>query len=378
MITVLRKIFTSLWLAIICLALGMIVIFVGTLDQVNLGIHAAQKKYFESWFVYWTIPGVEFSIPVLPGGFLLSLVLLINLISAHLYRFEISRKKIGIFTIHAGIIIILVGQLVTSIFSVESQMRIDEGSTANFSENIRITELVIVDTSDPKMDKVVAIPESMLSPGSPIEHPSLPFKLVVKRYFPNSDLSGRSDSTAALANEGLGTNLEVKPLPITYKETERNLNTTIVEFVSPNGSLGSWLYSTALNVAQPLTFQDKTFQIQLRPKRYYRPYSIELLDFTHEKYAGTEVPKHFSSKVRLKDPSHHENREVLIYMNNPLRHQGETFYQAGFESDDRTTILQVVKNPGWVVPYVSCSLIALGLIWQFSVHLVSFLQRRKA
>lgn len=375
--THLRKIFTSLWLTIICLSLGMTVIFIGTLDQVNLGIHAAQKKYFESWFIYWTIPGADKSIPILPGGFLLCLVLLINLICAHLYRFQLNKKKVGIFAVHMGLIIILIGQLITSLFSIESQMRINEGASANYSESLRLTELVITDTSDSKIDKVVSIPESMLNPGNPIEHPSLPFKVVIKNYFPNSELIGKSDSTAALATEGLGASLQVKSLPVTYKENERNLNTVIVEFISSNGSLGTWLYSTALNISQPLSFQNKTYQIQLRPKRYYRPYSIELLDFTHEKYVGTEVPKHFSSKIRLHDPTHHENREVLIYMNNPLRYQGETFYQAGFESDDRTTILQVVKNPSWIVPYLSCSLIAFGLIWQFSTHLFRFLQQRK-
>ena len=90
MITILQKIFTSLWLAIVCLTMGMMVIFTGTLDQVNLGIHAAQKKYFESWFVYWTIPGIDLTIPILPGGFLLCLVLVINLTCAHLYRFQLN------------------------------------------------------------------------------------------------------------------------------------------------------------------------------------------------------------------------------------------------------------------------------------------------
>jgi cytochrome c biogenesis protein ResB len=41
-----------------------------------------------------------------------------------------------------------------------------------------------------------------------------------------------------------------------------------------------------------------------------------------------------------------EDREVLIYMNNPLRYAGETFYQAGFdERDERVTILQVCETP---------------------------------
>jgi hypothetical protein len=76
------------------------------------------------------------------------------------------------------------------------------------------------------------------------------------------------------------------------------------------------------------------------------------------------------------DPANHEDRETLIYMNHPLRYQGMTFYQSSFDNNDRTTILQVVKNPVWLVPYVSCALIALGLVLQFGMHLASFLRRR--
>jgi hypothetical protein len=64
-------------------------------------------------------------------------------------------------------------------------------------------------------------------------------------------------------------------------------------------------------------------------------------------------------------------------MNNPLRHEGVTFYQAGFRDDDRTTILQVVRNPAWTLPYVACSMMTFGLIVQFGFHLVGFVRKRK-
>jgi cytochrome c biogenesis protein ResB len=64
-------------------------------------------------------------------------------------------------------------------------------------------------------------------------------------------------------------------------------------------------------------------------------------------------------------------------MNNPLRYAGLTFYQAGFENDDKTTILQVVRNPSWQLPYVACALMTLGLVVQFCIHLVAFIARRR-
>ncbi len=65
-------------------------------------------------------------------------------------------------------------------------------------------------------------------------------------------------------------------------------------------------------------------------------------------------------------------------MNNPLRHAGLTFYQAGFDNDDHTTILQVVRNPSWVLPYVSCVMMGLGLLIQFGIHLTGFVRKRAA
>ena len=44
-------------------------------------------------------------------------------------------------------------------------------------------------------------------------------------------------------------------------------------------------------------------------------------------------------------------------MNQPLRYEGKAFYQASFGKGDTLSILQVVENPGWLLPYVSCVLV---------------------
>jgi hypothetical protein len=65
-------------------------------------------------------------------------------------------------------------------------------------------------------------------------------------------------------------------------------------------------------------------------------------------------------------------------MNNPLRYAGLTFYQASFEPDNPdVTILQVVRNPSWLIPYVACGLMTFGLLWQFGIHLIGFVGKRR-
>ena len=141
----------------------------------------------------------------------------------------------------------------------------------------------------------------------------------------------------------------------------------------------TWLTVGYLFASEPQTFESggRTWRIALRPARYYKPYSVTLQKFTHDKYVGTEIPKDFSSKVTLIDPERSVNRDVLIYMNHPLRYRGETFYQAGFQKDDSATILQVVHNPSFIAPYVACVIVAAGLLVQFGFHLVGFSRQRR-
>jgi hypothetical protein len=127
---------------------------------------------------------------------------------------------------------------------------------------------------------------------------------------------------------------------------------------------------------QKVTAGDTTYDLFLRFKRSYKPYTIHLIDFRHDKYIGTNIPKNFSSLVRLVDPQRNVDRQVKIWMNNPLRYAGETFYQWRFQGD-RITVLQVVRNAGWMVPYVSSMVVAVGLLMHFGLHLAAFLRKRE-
>jgi hypothetical protein len=152
-----------------------------------------------------------------------------------------------------------------------------------------------------------------------------------------------------------------------------------IDFVSGaiQPPLGTWLVSDALGAPQTFSCAGRRWKMEMRPARYYKPYSVTLQKFTHEKYAGTEIPKNFASRVTLIDPERDVNRDVLIYMNHPLRYRGETFYQAGFQQDDSASILQVVHNPSFIAPYIACVIVAAGLLVQFGYHLVGFSRRRR-
>ena len=374
--------FTSLRLTVVCLCLALVLVFIGTLAQVDEGLYDAQNRYFRSLLIYWTPKGANWRIPVFPGGYLIGGVLLINLLAAHAKRFQFTKKKIGIFIIHAGIILLLLGQFSTDLLSKESAMRLAEGESKNYSENGRESELVFIDARDPEFDEVIAIPQGMLNTGHELRHPKLPFTVRVKKFFPNSQLSEAGEGERPAGDHGAGANIVVHPLPRVTDMDTRDMPSAIVELIAPGGSLGSWLVSTYLEKPQTIAVGDKSYQMAQRFTRYYKPFSLELLKFSHDLYKGTDTPKNFSSRVRLRRPDASEDREVLIYMNNPLRVSGETYYQAGFDPNNsklvnKVTILQVVRNPSWLTPYLSCALVALGLIVQFMSHLIGFARKRR-
>jgi len=226
---------------------------------------------------------------------------------------------------------------------------------------------------------VVAIPQGMLAHQKEIRHAELPFTVRVKNFFANSLPSnlGPDSTEPAVATRDVGSRATVKELPRVTDMEQRDVPSAIVEIETPQGSLGSWLVSEYIDEPQTFTVGNRTFKLALRPHRLYKPYSIQLLKFQHDLYAGTDIPKNFSSRVVLQRPDTGEKREVLIYMNSPLRYAGETYYQASWDKDDHGTVLQVVHNPSWLTPYASCILVWAGLMVQFLTHLIGFATKRK-
>lgn len=373
----------SLRLTVVCLATALVLVFAGTLAQVNMNPFEVQQQYFQSWFIWWSAPSGGFSMPVFPGGHFVGAVLLLNLIAAHIHRFSWSWRKAGIQLTHLGLIIMLAGGLATDLFSVSSHMYLRKGETKNYSDDDALTELAVTELTNAETNPVIAIPSDVLAACGTTSHEALPFKIVVKGFYPNADLQmvGQENGpTVPAASNGAGAQIGLKPMPTFTEMNKRNKTSAVVEII-PNKdgkSLGTWLVSVAIDQAQNFEVDGRHWTMDLRFARYYKDYSLSLISFTHETYPGTEIAKGFASIITLADPKHNENRQVKIYMNHPLRYLGDTYYQSGFQSDDSGTILQVVRNPSYQAPYISCIIVSLGLLMQFAYHLVGFARRSNA
>jgi cytochrome c biogenesis factor len=213
-----RDMLVSIKLTVVLLVFSIVLILAATLDQVNLGIWAVQEKYFRTFVIF--LQRGDLSLPIFPGGYTIGGLLLFNLIGAHIYRFKLSWKKFGIWFVHIGLILLLIGELITGLLQDDYNLRLDEGQTRNYSESFRHVELAITDTSNPDTDTVAAIPESMLAKGDSVQIPKLPFTVMVKAYMPNSALQmigPKAGGGPVDADKGVGLQVVAVPRPMTYK-----------------------------------------------------------------------------------------------------------------------------------------------------------------
>ena len=150
-----------------------------------------RRKYFEHVVALWRYPDEWFfgeylswlHLPI-PGGYLVGPLLAINLMVAHFRFFRPSWKKAGIAMIHVGVLLLLVGQLLTNLLQEEDRMWVTEGESSNYLESFTLDELVIIDRSDPNLDKVVSIPTGLIAGSTTLEHQNLPSASKFSHTFP--------------------------------------------------------------------------------------------------------------------------------------------------------------------------------------------------
>jgi ABC-type transport system involved in cytochrome c biogenesis permease subunit len=336
------------------------------------------------FFLWGTDLSAKVAFPF-PGGYTIGFALLFNLLAAHIVRFQPKWHRIGIWIIHIGIVLLMLGELFTGLFAVESRMVIEEGKSTNYLESHRQFELAFVDTTTGAMDDVVVLPAPKLRRAKGrIADDRLPAQVEVVKYMVNSNLDDASAAQGANpATHGAGkSNFAAEKPEVSGVDQDQPIDLPAVyaRMLDKSGAeLGVWLFQPDLK-PQVIELNGKKYEVSLRAKRTYKPFSLHLKKFTHELYPGTDTPKDFRSHVRLIDPSNSTDREIEIYMNTPLRYEGETYYQSSFLDPRRSgttgTILQVVHNPAWTMPYISCIVATIGMLIHFGIVLARYVQKR--
>lgn len=311
-------------------------------------------------------------------------------------------RRGGNVLIHLSIGMMMLGQFIFGDRQIEERISLADGESTNMAIRPDEIELALINRSDPTKDSVVAINQDKLIAASgsqkAIDDPALPVQIIVDEYIENAQLAKADDTSVSLpknrATAGLGSQYIAIPAVKTGGAMDKmNTPAAYIKLLSKDGkeTLGTYLVALQANdrssltlgqssdIPEELAVDAKPYEMALRYRRTYKDYRVTLKDVERINYSGSDTVRDFSSFVTFVDKEGKEKIDGRIWMNNPMRYRGETFYQSSFSPKELvgkdTTGLQVVSNAGWLVPYISCAFAALGMLAHFGSTFVRFASR---
>jgi hypothetical protein len=367
--------------AVVLLIFLTILTLFGTLEQASSSLYDVQNKYFNSFFLTHDL----FGIPIpLPGVYLLSALLFVNLVCGALIRVPKEWKRPGMLIAHCGILYMLVAGFVTYHYSTSGQLTLYPEERSNQYASYYEWEVVISELEDGLYGDTWVIPGSRFTDMAPedtrtFSQAGLPFDLLLENYLPNCmpiratgddavdgiRLEGREPAMEAAQNAA---GAYAMLLDKENKETQSSV---------------LWGFSQAPWV---VTVQDTEYAVELRHLTWELPFTITLDEFIRDLHARTTMASNFESVV-TKAETGEADRQINIRMNEPLRHKGYTLFQSGWgpqnagPGEKLFSTFAVVKNPADQWPLYSCIVIAVGLTIHFLQKLFSYLRaenRRRA
>jgi hypothetical protein len=368
---------SSYGLAITVLSFLLLITFLGTLSQKDIGLLDSQRTYFDSWWLIHdlNIGGTLIPLP-LPGGGLLMLVLFFNMLCGAVIRMRKGWRTVGNLISHLAIMFMLAAGFVSFLYKTEGAMPLYEGQSSDQYQSYhdRIIEIQKFDASGKGDEKALVIPMrhfADLDPGKARTFfaKDLPFEIQVTGYQRNANVAqAQEDDKAGIDGYRVQ---QVK----NAKEDEANVTAveiTVKPKTGPEQKAILWERQF-----EPYTVKvgDASYVISISRMKWKLPFAIRLNDFVRELHPGTMKAKKFTSHVTKIVDGKEEPK--VVTMNVPVRDQGYVVYQASFSegSNGEQSVFTVVTNPSDQWPLWSCIAVAVGLIITFLQHLIRFLSR---
>jgi ABC-type transport system involved in cytochrome c biogenesis permease subunit len=306
-------------------------------------------------------------------------------------------KRGGNMLIHVGIALLMVGQFAFGERQIEQKMYLNEGASTNVSFSPDQYEIALIDTSNPNEDLVTVIPDARLRQAiqdkEPIDDEKLPCLVRIDQWFSNSSLQNVDKDSPNPATNGFGLIAQAVErrssggakstinLPAAYvtfidRQTKKPLDTLLL---AQQRNDAAQLFRSA-DSYEKLNIGGKPFEVGLRFRKYYKPYTVTLKDVARRDYANSDTPRDYYSIINISNDATQITEKT--WMNNPVRFAGETFYQSDYfpvplpgGRMSEGTGLQVVENAGWVIPYVCCMMVMVGMLSHFGGTFVRFSNR---
>ncbi len=366
------------------LLLGLLTWF-ATLEQIDQGLHPTLRKYF-SWRSLWLLPEVNGKIvPLpLPGGYWVCALLLVNMILGGIVRIRKGWRQIGNLIAHFGIIFMLVAGGVSHHFPQRGNMAIEEGTVSNTAEDYfeYVVEVAEIIDGEPQNIRVIGGDEidGLGSTHRNFILPDFPFDLQLAGYLRNA-LPVSANERAPDRSQVIADGYWLMERP---GEVNAELNTAAIygRVLREDGTVDPPFIVAGASF-HPFTVHvdDRVFTVDMRKRLWPMPFKVRLNEFTADFHPGTGRAARFVSEItRIRDDN---EVMVTIQMNEPMRYDGLTFFQASYgppgagPGDSLYSVFEVVNNPADKWPEYSLYVVTIGMLITFLTKLGESLGRVK-
>jgi hypothetical protein len=377
--------FSGFGLATITMLLLGLLTWFATLEQIDNGLYPTLTKYFD-WKSVFLLPELNGKIvPLpLPGGYWVCAVLLVNLILGGVIRIRKGWSHAGNLISHFGIIFMLIGGGVSHHFSERGNMAVAEGESNNAAEDYfeYVVEIAEIKDGQPGPLRVIRgkdLTDLKDAKLRTFRLPDMPFDLEITSYLPNTvpvSATERAPDRGQLITDGYF--LMEKPKLAKPEPAEQYTAGCYARVLLKDGTKSAPFILAGANF-HPFTYRlgDRTFILDMRKRLWPMPFTLKLDQFTAAFHPGTMRPSKFVSKVTRSENG--SDAKVTIQMNEPMRYEGLTFFQASYgppgagPGQKMYSVFEVVKNPADKWPEYSLWIVAFGMAVTFLTKLTSFI-----
>lgn len=319
----------------------------------------------------------------------------------------IFKRKAGMVLLHAGLILLLFNEIWVTLAHQEQSISGAEGSVQTYAIDIRAAELAFIDRSDEEFDRIVTLPLEQLvesysqNQGTDkverIEVPKTDLEIEILQCYVNSKFPSQEDLknhpslkafTGLKSSQGFGSMVVPVPIP-PVSGTDQGVNmASVLVRVFEKGSgkeFGTFWASQlrdgrnapVLQIPNVIQTEENKYVMTVWFERTYKDYDVQIGDVQALYYPGTKKPRHFETNFKIVNHQSDQVSQHRIWMNNPLRYGDETFYQSDYRDmgDTEVTGLQLVWNRGWMIPYLCCAMVGVGMLAHFVPNLLKYIDK---
>ncbi len=341
----------SVKLAVALLIIFAVVCIVATfLEAFSMGTEAIQWYVYDAmWFV------------VLSG------VLGVNILAALLVRIPWKVRHLGFVIAHAGVLVLLIGSLMTYKGGIEGSLSFMEGETSDSIIMFDRSQLLVLREDQGTQTTMRFTPGPVdWRPGNTLEFEEWDgIRLKILKFIRHARTDQKATFVPDDSKDAKDSKLESALLVELTAGDDRH------EFwlQRRNPKHSRWTATTAAG----------RISVSLGYEMLPLGYSLKLLDFERVMNPGRMGNASFASTVQLIDTSRSIDRTEKIWMNHPLTHGKFTFYQSSFRElpgGRKASVLSVAYDPGWPLKYLGSLLICVGIFVIYYVR--PFIGRKPA